>query len=234
MDYTHVRDQNPCSGCFAADTLAIVKIAAVVDPVTTDANTGSSFNRYAYANNSPYKYIDPDGRFAIPLLVGGSLAVGAIAANSPQAKAASRQAMTSLATGMANSMRMVVAAVTLPSTIMSSVGRPSTWEPGPHAGESIPARGPGRGFTSDERNKINQIGADTGCHTCGATEAGTKSGNFVLDHQPSSALNPTNAPQSLYPHCIDCSRQQGGDVNKEKNWKNPSEPAPVEPKTETK
>ena len=33
-----------------------------VDPVTTDASTGSSFNRYAYANNSPYKYVDPDGR----------------------------------------------------------------------------------------------------------------------------------------------------------------------------
>ncbi|WP_426075172.1 RHS repeat domain-containing protein [Janthinobacterium sp. DSP2-3-3] len=33
-----------------------------VDPVTTDANTGGSFNRYAYANNSPYKYVDPDGR----------------------------------------------------------------------------------------------------------------------------------------------------------------------------
>jgi hypothetical protein len=33
-----------------------------IDPVTTDANTGSSFNRYFYANNSPYKYIDPDGR----------------------------------------------------------------------------------------------------------------------------------------------------------------------------
>lgn len=30
--------------------------------MTTDANTGSSFNRYNYANNNPYKYIDPDGR----------------------------------------------------------------------------------------------------------------------------------------------------------------------------
>ena len=30
--------------------------------MTTDANTGGSFNRYAYANNSPYKYVDPDGR----------------------------------------------------------------------------------------------------------------------------------------------------------------------------
>jgi RHS repeat-associated protein len=33
-----------------------------IDPVTTDANTGGSFNRYVYAANNPYKYIDPDGR----------------------------------------------------------------------------------------------------------------------------------------------------------------------------
>lgn len=38
-----------------------------IDPVTTDANTGGSFNRYAYSNNNPYKYIDPDGRN--PLLI---------------------------------------------------------------------------------------------------------------------------------------------------------------------
>jgi uncharacterized protein RhaS with RHS repeats len=33
-----------------------------VDPVTTDANSGGSFNRFTYANNNPYKYVDPDGR----------------------------------------------------------------------------------------------------------------------------------------------------------------------------
>ena len=33
-----------------------------VDPVTTDAKTGDHFNRYAYADNNPYKFIDPDGR----------------------------------------------------------------------------------------------------------------------------------------------------------------------------
>ena len=36
-----------------------------IDPVVTDANMGGSFNRYAYANNSPFKYIDPDGRSAL-------------------------------------------------------------------------------------------------------------------------------------------------------------------------
>ena len=35
-----------------------------VDPVTTDATSGSSFNRYVYGNNNPYKFKDPDGRFA--------------------------------------------------------------------------------------------------------------------------------------------------------------------------
>jgi RHS repeat-associated protein len=34
------------------------------DPVVTDTFTGSAFNRYIYANNSPYRYIDPDGRQA--------------------------------------------------------------------------------------------------------------------------------------------------------------------------
>ncbi|MGH8051121.1 MAG: RHS repeat-associated core domain-containing protein [Arenimonas sp.] len=33
-----------------------------VDPVETDPNSGDSFNRYAYANNNPYLFVDPDGR----------------------------------------------------------------------------------------------------------------------------------------------------------------------------
>jgi RHS repeat-associated protein len=44
-----------------------------IDPVITDANTGGSFNRYAYANNSPYKYVDPDGRFG---LLGAAIGAG--------------------------------------------------------------------------------------------------------------------------------------------------------------
>jgi RHS repeat-associated protein len=46
-----------------------------VDPVTTDAKTGSSFNRYVYGNNNPYKFKDPDGRFAETLWDIASLAL---------------------------------------------------------------------------------------------------------------------------------------------------------------
>lgn len=93
---------------------------------------------------------------------------------------------------------------------------PNTLEPGEYAEDSIPARGPGRDFTPEERDAINEIGGRTGCHTCGTRDPGTKGGNFIPDHQPPSALNPSGEPQRLYPHCLDCSRIQGGQV---RQWK---------------
>ena len=56
---------------------------------------------------------------------------------------------------------------------------------GPFAEESIPAREPERNFTQEESKKLNKIGV---CHTCGATGPGTKTGNFVGDHQPNTGL----------------------------------------------
>ncbi len=89
---------------------------------------------------------------------------------------------------------------------------PSTLVPGPYAGRSIPARGPGRRFTDAERQQINEIGRRTGCHTCGKKQPGTDKGNFIPDHQPPNALNPKGCPQRLYPQCLECSQRQGGEV----------------------
>ncbi len=43
-----------------------------VDPVGVDGASGENFNRYGYANNNPYTYIDPDGQLPIllPLVIG--------------------------------------------------------------------------------------------------------------------------------------------------------------------
>lgn len=35
-----------------------------VDPVAINPEEPTTYNRYAYANNNPHKYVDPDGRFA--------------------------------------------------------------------------------------------------------------------------------------------------------------------------
>jgi RHS repeat-associated protein len=44
-----------------------------VDPV---AASPGSFNRYWYANNNPYKFVDPDGRYAEAFAEAASLAIG--------------------------------------------------------------------------------------------------------------------------------------------------------------
>ena len=42
-----------------------------VDPAGFEASNFQSFNRYAYANNNPYAYVDPDGRDAIGIVFKG-------------------------------------------------------------------------------------------------------------------------------------------------------------------
>ncbi|MBW8891036.1 MAG: hypothetical protein JF617_02290 [Burkholderiales bacterium] len=91
----------------------------------------------------------------------------------------------------------------------------STLTPGPFANGSIPARGPGRDFTPGERAATNENMAQSGCHTCGTRDPGTKSGNAIPDHQPASGLNPPGGQQQLYPHCLGCSTRQMREVRQE-------------------
>lgn len=193
-----------------------------IDAVDFQEDNLHSFNRYTFANNNPYKYVDPDGNYAF--LITPLMAL--ITALSASAILSS----TNNGSNFAGSGGFNVGGISYPG---SDTGNPSKWstvnnsseesntskqpskdtlKPGEFAGDSIPARGPGRDFTQDERDAINSTGRDTGCHTCGKTDPGTKSGNYIPDHQPANALNPTGGEQRLYPHCLGCSRVQGGQV----------------------
>ncbi len=89
------------------------------------------------------------------------------------------------------------------------------------AADSVPASKGAGPPTAAERAAVNEIGNKSGCHTCGATSPGTKSGNWVVDHQPPKALG---KPTALKPHCMTCSRRQGGlvanQVRKQKQTQN--------------
>jgi RHS repeat-associated protein len=52
-----------------------------IDPAGFDPQNPQSFNRYAYANNNPYKYVDPDERvpLLLPFIVGLGLELGNLA-----------------------------------------------------------------------------------------------------------------------------------------------------------
>ena len=47
-----------------------------VDPVGFQEDSIPSFNRYAYANNNPYKYVDPDGREVVVANVAPGIGLG--------------------------------------------------------------------------------------------------------------------------------------------------------------
>ncbi len=222
LSYMQARYYDPVAGRFLG-----------VDPVHVDLGSRGNFGRYAYANNNPYGFVDPDGRLAgkiVKFVVKG----GDVAATF----AGAVEDYNTLSDPNSTFGERVVAGISLASEILPvSIGdakdvvsgirngskvdasKVDTLEPGPFATESIPARGPGRDFTPDERAEINRIGKESGCHTCGSTDPGTASGNFIPDHNPANALN-DGGPQVLRPHCKNCSGRQAGQVTQEKRRRN--------------
>ncbi|MBI5130390.1 MAG: hypothetical protein HZA66_13185 [Rhodopseudomonas palustris] len=67
-------------------------------------------------------------------------------------------------------------------------------------------------FAADEVAAINRIGATSGCHTCGRRDPETRSGNWIGDLQPPTAVNHSGKPQRIFPHCLTCQRIQAGYV----------------------
>ncbi len=72
-----------------------------------------------------------------------------------------------------------------------------------------------RNFPADLRRGVDAAGYAHGCHGCGSQNPGTSSGHFIPDHQPpisqqNSAPGGFTGTVRLYPHCLTCARQQGG------------------------
>lgn len=77
LSYMQARYYDPILGRFTG-----------MDPVDYQEDNLHSFNRYAYANNNPYKYVDPDGNHPLVYMLGVGLGAISLAdGEPPQAKA---------------------------------------------------------------------------------------------------------------------------------------------------
>ena len=63
LTYMQARYYDPVIGRFYSNDPV-----DVLGHMTRGNSIANGFNRYAYANNNPYKYTDPDGEFSICLL----------------------------------------------------------------------------------------------------------------------------------------------------------------------
>ncbi len=166
MVYMQQRYYDPIAGRFLS-----------VDPVTTNAKDGSFFGRYHYANNNPYKFVDPDGRAAetpwdaVNVAMGAAslarnLATGNYVGAAVDAVGvvvdAAATAVPGVPGGAATAIQTIRAADKVADTARAAIPKPATGR-----GAVAPAdRDPKRLFTRDEVAKgLEKQGGE--CAGCG-------------------------------------------------------------------
>jgi len=88
-----------------------------------------------------------------------------------------------------------------------------TLGPGPYAKEGVALEEFGNIDAPGVQELTNDAGNLHGCHTCGTMNPGTRLGNWVRDELPPKRLVSPGTPQTVWPQCVGCMRQQGGFVN---------------------
>lgn len=181
------------------------------DPIRFD---GDGTNLYGYVLNDPINFVDVNGEYA---QAAAKVALAGLAAYSVYVAAKhiqrNRARMVAQMTAAFNAIKEIcnnILAQEGNKEGKAKGGKVDTLKPGPNAKDSVPGH---RGRpTATEQKKVNEIMKKDGCHTCGTKNPGTKSGNAIADHQPPQALG---QPKKYYPHCINCSRRQGGQVRQQ-------------------
>ncbi|WP_025753467.1 DNRLRE domain-containing protein [Priestia megaterium] len=189
MYYLIARYYNPEQGVFIS-----------ADPDPGDDDDPITQNGYTYADNNPVMHVDPDGHWVWLAINAGFAAYDGYKAY--KAGKSKKQIAWAVASNFVKIKYIKFAGRALKSVDL--------FKPGKYAKHSIPARSTSSRLNKKERKVLNKIGNKYGCHSCGVKTPGTKSGNWIADHQPVTKLNKKKKKQRLYPHCTKCSSRQGG------------------------
>lgn len=192
-----------------------------VDPAPPDPNDlVHSLNRYAYGNNNPYRYVDPDGRSAVlafalpPLLLGGAWWVTRSADQREQMVRDASRALHGFTQWVFNEK--------------DGDAKPSGKDAeGGAAGQKDVTRRPSRVRTGTEQgNWENAENGETGgktCPTCGkevSSKPGERNKDWDNDHNPpwrdrdlsgkdrKGVLDEYNRDTRL--RCVNCNRSDNG------------------------
>jgi RHS repeat-associated protein len=178
-------------------------------------------NLYAYVGNDPVNKTDPNGMEAACVTLNTDCGMDGF-------KAPTSDDVINVATAVLVLVDILdgpqpdVGAAAVAGRAAARAGKVG---PGPYAKDSISA-GPSARPTAAQQRQINEMGRANGCHTCGTKNPGTKSGNFVGDHQPPTKLNPPGGQQQYHPQCQGCSDAQGGRL---RHIPTPPPPPPPKP-----
>jgi RHS repeat-associated protein len=161
------------------------------DPMAVDTTSAFNFNRYAYAGNSPYKNVDPDGRFFfLALLAAAPAEAYVVAAIAGVAGAIAVEQMTSSSTSSADDLLTTSPIASSPyASVMNEATTPEGQSGGGSSGE---AESTGQG--GDAPASVDDILKDAtpGRETMGRAKLYDKVGGEAQANGDFDSLGPTN------------------------------------------
>ena len=205
LTYMQARYYDPTIGRFLS-----------IDPVGfaehMDLGNGTfGFNRYAYANNSPTKYIDPDG--AYPQSPASSVENGRVINSATTGQKAATLGV--MAGGILVGRAVVACAASAPCAAAATVTLSTQVRKAKPKTGSTGGQGAGKGFSEKVKEQARQESNNT-CVFCGKKTTKEPGPNkSEIDHAVPKSRDGNNTSENAQNTCRTCNRKKGTKTTEE-------------------